>query len=150
MRILFVVLSTLSTAVAVLILCLMSFNFLPEQKRDLVEVQQINTGLEDMGVSAFSEELNDLPSEGFITALIYIGVVLIIAAITTLIFVYLKKRATILLLAMAAVVLFFGYGVQKLSANPMFAFLMVVVPVVLLALFAFLAQNAANKKTLSA
>lgn len=150
MRILFLVLSTLSTLVAVLILCLMSFSFLPEQKRDLAEVKQMNTGLEDMGVSAFSEELNNLPSEGFISALVYVGVILIIAVLATLIMVYLKKRATIPLLGTVGIVLFFGYGVQKLSLNPMFSFFLVVIPVVLFALFAFLAQNASKKKALGA
>jgi hypothetical protein len=150
MRILFLVLSTLSTVVAVLILGLMSFDFLPEQKESLAEVQQMSTGLEDMGVSAFSEELNDLPSEGFISALTYIGVILIIAVIATLIMVYVKKRTTIPLLVTVGIVLFFGYGVQKLSFNPLFSFLLVVIPVVLFALFAFLAQNATKKKELTA
>lgn len=146
MRVLFLILSTLTALIAGAILSFMSFSFLPEQKKELVEIQQMSNEMGEMGITDLPSEVKDLPTVGFLSTLVYVGIVLIALVLVSLVLVYIKKNVSIVILATIAILLFFIYGTYKLFANPTTGVLIYAVPVLLFVLFAFLAQNANKKK----
>lgn len=143
MRILFLILSTLTALIAGFILSFISFSFLPQQIKDLKGLLQISS---EMGITDKLMKVRDLPTEGFLMTLVFVGILLIALLLISLVFIYIKKNVSIVILATLVILLFFIYGTYKLFDDPIFGVLIIAIPVIFYTLFAFLAQNASKKK----